>query len=67
LIFGHEKSHLPFLAQIFYPGVFHFESLNFVALFKDEKVRQNSNFQNKVLQDRKFRPKMEDEIFLSKN
>ena len=26
-------------------------------------MRQNSNFQNKTLQDRKFGPKMEDEIF----
>ena len=63
MIFGHEKSHLPFLARIFYPGVFYFENLNFGALFHLKKVRQNSNFQNKTLQDRKFGPKMGDEIF----
>ena len=57
------KSHPPFLAQIFYPGVFCFELSNFGAHFHLKKVRQNSNFQNKTLQDRKFRPKMEDEIF----
>ena len=32
-IFGHEKSHLPFLDQILYPGVFYFENLNFGTLF----------------------------------
>ena len=62
-IFGHKKSHPPFLAPIFYPGVFYFENLNFGALFHLRKVRQNSNFQNKTLQDRKLGPKMEDEIF----
>ena len=30
-------------------------------------MRQISNFENKTLQDRKFGPKMEDEIFLPKN
>ena len=62
-MFGHKKSHHPFLARIFYPGVFYFEILNFSALFKGENVRQNSNFQNKTLQDRKFGPKMGNEIF----
>jgi len=56
-----------FLAQISYPGVFYFEILNFGALFYGEKVRQNSNFQIKTLQDRKFGQKMGDEIFLPKN
>ena len=32
-MFGHKKSHPPFLAPIFYPGVFYFENLNFGALF----------------------------------
>ena len=57
------KSHPPFLARMFYPGVFYFENLNFGALFHLKKVRQNSNIQNATLQDRKFGPKMEDEIF----
>ena len=63
MIFGHKKSHLPFLAPIFYTGVLYFENLNFGALFHLKKVRQNSNFQNKTLQDRKFVTKIEDEIF----
>ena len=51
------------MARIFYPGVFYFENLNFGALFLSEKVSQNSNFRNTALQDRKFGPKMGDEIF----
>ena len=58
-----KKSHPPFWARIFYPGVVYFENLNFGVLFHPKKVRQNSNFQNKTLKDRKFGPKMEDEIF----
>ena len=51
------------MAQIFYPGVFCFENLDFGTLFDLKKVRQHSNFQNKTLQDRKFGSKMGDEIF----
>ena len=51
------------LAQIFYPGVLYFENLNFGALFHLKKVRQNLNFQNETHWDRKFEPKMGDEIF----
>jgi len=35
----------------------------YFSLVHLKKVRQNSNFQNKTLQDRKFGPKMGDEIF----
>ena len=52
---------------MFYPGVFYFEKLNFGALFHLKKVRQNSNFQKKTLKDRKFGPKMENDIFNGQN
>ena len=51
------------MARIFYPGVLYFENLDFGTIFHLKKVRQNSKFQNKTLQDRKFGPKMGDEIF----
>ena len=51
------KSHPPFLAQIFYPGVLYFENLDFGALFHLKKKRQNSNFLLKITSGQKIRNK----------
>ena len=45
------------MSQTFCPKV------EFWRTFYGEKVRQNSNLKDKTLQDRKFGPKMGDEIF----